>query len=63
LGKVAEEEDTSEGGKTESDGWDEFVRERLPELAFREEVEDALEHISLAISQVLIRMDDNTLMG
>lgn len=44
LGKVSEEEDTSECGKTESDSWDEFGCERLPELAFREEVEDALEY-------------------
>lgn len=43
LGKVSKEEDTSECGETESEGWEEPVCERLPELAFREEVEDALE--------------------
>lgn len=43
LGKVSEEEDTGECGKPESDGWNEFRCERLPELAFRKEVEDTLE--------------------
>jgi hypothetical protein len=43
LGEVAEEEDTGECGDTKSDGGDQLGCEGLPELALREEVEDALE--------------------
>ena len=42
LREVSEEEDTGECGDAESDGGEEFGRERLPELALGEEVEDAL---------------------
>jgi hypothetical protein len=43
LREVSKEEDTGEGGNTESDGGEQLGYERLPELAVREEVEDALE--------------------
>jgi hypothetical protein len=43
LRKVTEEEDTGECGDAEGDGRKKLGCERLPKLALREEVEDALE--------------------
>lgn len=63
MGEVSEEEDTSEGGDAEGDGGEQLGYERLPELAVREEVEDALEVCVSLGSQVVIVMAFITLMG
>ena len=42
MREVTEEEDTGECGDAESDGGNQLGYEGLPELALREEVEDAL---------------------
>jgi hypothetical protein len=53
LWEVAEEEDTGECGDAESDGGDQLGCEGLPELALREEVEDALETCQLRLQMMI----------